>query len=52
LRPPRSAAVEGPNAQAPIHRLPVVDMLDSFHWRADFTLVPGRVVHDYLGETS
>lgn len=40
-----------PNAQAPVHRLPVVDMLDSFHWRADFTLVPGRVVHDYLGET-
>ena len=27
-----------PNAQAPVHRLPVVDMLDGFHWRADFTL--------------
>ncbi len=40
-----------PNAQAPVHRLPVVDMLDSFHWRADFTLVPGRIIHDYLGET-
>jgi acetoacetate decarboxylase len=37
-----------PNAQAPIHRLPVVDMLDGVHWRADFTLVPGRIVHDYL----
>ncbi len=38
-----------PNAQAPVHRLPVVDMLDGFHWRADFTLVPGRIIHDYLG---
>jgi acetoacetate decarboxylase len=38
-----------PNAQAPVHRLPVVDMLDGFHWRADFTLQPGRIVHDYLG---
>ena len=37
-----------PNAQVPVHRLPVVDMLDGVHWRADFTLVPGRVVHDYL----
>ena len=24
-------------------------MLDGFHWRADFTLQPGRIVHDYLG---
>jgi acetoacetate decarboxylase len=38
-----------PNAQAPVHRLPVVDMLDGFHWRADFTLVAGRIIHDYLG---
>jgi acetoacetate decarboxylase len=37
-----------PNAQAPIHRLPVADMLDGLHWRADFTLVPGRIIHDYL----
>jgi acetoacetate decarboxylase len=37
-----------PNAQAPIHRLPVVDMLDGLYWRADFTLVPGRIIHDYL----
>jgi acetoacetate decarboxylase len=37
-----------PNAQAPIHRLPVIDMLDGLHWRADFTLVPGRIIHDYL----
>ena len=26
-----------------------VDMLDGLYWRADFTLVPGRVIHDYLG---
>jgi acetoacetate decarboxylase len=39
-----------PNAQAPVHRLPVREMLDGFHWRADFTLVPGRVLLDYLTE--
>jgi acetoacetate decarboxylase len=37
-----------PNAQAPVYRLPVVEMLDGLHWRADFTLVAGRIVHDYL----
>ena len=37
-----------PNAQAPVHRLPVVEMLDGLHWRGGFTLVPGRIVHDYL----
>jgi acetoacetate decarboxylase len=37
-----------PNVQAPVYRLPVVEMLDGFHWRADFTLVAGRVIHDYL----
>ena len=37
-----------PNAQAPVYRLPVIEMLDGLHWRADFTLVEGRVVHDYL----
>lgn len=41
-----------PNAQAPIHRLPVIDMLDGVHWRADFTLVAGRIVHDYLDEAN
>ena len=33
-----------PNAQAPIFRLPVVEPLDGFFWRADFTLVAGRVL--------
>lgn len=37
-----------PNAQAPVHRLPVVEMLDGFYWRADFTLVAGQVIYDYL----
>ncbi len=37
-----------PNAQAPVYRLPVLEMLDGFYWRADFTLVEGRVIHDYL----
>lgn len=39
-----------PNAQAPVHRLPVVEMLDGFFWRAEFTLVPGVIIHDYLAE--
>ena len=37
-----------PNAQAPVHRLPVREMLDGFFWRGRFTLVAGTVLHDYL----
>lgn len=37
-----------PNAQLPLFRLPVWEPLEGFHWRADFTLVPGQVLHDYL----
>lgn len=37
-----------PNVQAPVYRLPVREMLEGFWWRADFTLVPGYVLHDYL----
>lgn len=37
-----------PNVQAPVFRLPVLEMLDGFYWRADFTLVPGVILHDYL----
>ena len=37
-----------PNAQAPVHRLRVREMLDGFYWRCDFTLDYGRVLHDYL----
>lgn len=38
------------NVQAPLYRLPVLGMLEGFWWRADFTLVEGRVLHDYLAE--
>lgn len=37
-----------PNAQAPVFRLPVQEMLTGIYWRADFTLVPGEVLFDYL----
>jgi acetoacetate decarboxylase len=39
-----------PNAQAPVWRLPVIEPLEGYYWRADFTLVAGRVLHDYLTE--
>ena len=35
-----------PNAQAPVHLLPVLEVEAAFHWRADFTLVYGRVLED------
>jgi acetoacetate decarboxylase len=37
-----------PNVQAPLWQLPVVEPLAAFYWKADFTLEPGRVLHDYL----
>lgn len=37
-----------PNAQAPLFRLPVREMLDGFYWLASFELVAGEVIHDYL----
>ena len=37
-----------PNAQAPVHRLPVIAPLNGMYWRADFTLVPGSILFDYL----
>lgn len=36
------------NAQLPVFRLPVTEPLMGFYWRADFTLVPGEIIHDYL----
>jgi len=36
------------NMQAPLHLLPVVETGRGWFWRADFTLVPGTIVHDYL----
>lgn len=40
-----------PNAQAPVWRLPVVEPLEGFLWHTSFTLVAGRVVHDYMADT-
>jgi acetoacetate decarboxylase len=40
------------NAQLPVSRLPVLEPLTAFYWRADFTLVPGEILHDYLGDGS
>ena len=37
-----------PHIQAPLWRLPVAEALEGFYWRADFTLVSGEIVHDYL----
>ncbi len=37
-----------PNAQAPVHTLPVKEMGEGYFWRADFTLVVGTIIHDYL----
>jgi acetoacetate decarboxylase len=39
-----------PNAQAPVYRLPVRDVVQGFYWRADFVLPFGRVIHDYLAQ--
>lgn len=35
-----------PNAQAPVHLLPVLAVVRAYHWRADFTLVYGRVLEN------
>jgi acetoacetate decarboxylase len=39
-----------PNAAVPMYRLPVLEFLDGFHWRAEFDLIGGTVVYDYLAE--
>ena len=36
------------NAQLPVFRLPVIEPLEGFLWRADFTLIAGEIIHDYL----
>jgi acetoacetate decarboxylase len=33
-----------PNAQAPVHLLPVREVVEALHWRADFSLVDGEVI--------
>lgn len=37
-----------PNAQAPVHLLPVVEVVEAYSWSADFTLVGGQIAHDLL----
>lgn len=39
-----------PNAQAPVFKLAVKEMIEAFYWKADFTLVAGQVIYDYLKE--
>ena len=37
-----------PNAQAPVWRLPVLEPLEGYLWKTEFTLVGGEQLHDYL----
>lgn len=37
-----------PNAQAPVHLLPVLEVVEAFHWRVDFSLVYGEVIERFL----
>lgn len=37
-----------PNVQAPVYKLPVVEMGIGYYWKADFTLVEGEIVHDFM----
>jgi len=36
-----------PNVQAPVYRLPVLTEGPGYHWRADFTLARGEILHEY-----
>ncbi len=42
-----STAEVRPNATSPLYRLPVLAYLEGFYWQTEFTLVGGRVIHDY-----
>ncbi|HTT88027.1 MAG TPA: acetoacetate decarboxylase family protein [Acidimicrobiales bacterium] len=42
-----STAEVRPNATSPLYRLPVLGFLEGFYWHTEFTLVGGRVVHEY-----
>lgn len=39
-----------PHALAPVADLPVLEVVSALHFKADFTLGLGRVVHDYLAK--
>lgn len=36
-----------PNAQVPVHGLPVHEVIGAFYWNCDFTLGPAEVLHRY-----
>ena len=36
------------NETAPFYLLPVRETVESFYWKADFTLVPGTILYDYV----
>lgn len=36
-----------PNAQAPVHRLPVRTTGHGYHWKGDFSLKTGEILHEY-----
>lgn len=39
-----------PHACCPLYRLPVLEQLEGYYWKADFSLVGGVILHDYLKE--
>ena len=47
-----STLVLEPNINANLYRLPVLETIESFYWKADFTLVPGSILIDFLRETN
>ena len=46
---PATLALE-PNINANLYRLPVLETIESFYWKADFSLVPGTILIDFLSE--
>lgn len=43
-----STLVLEPNISAALYKLPVVEVIESFYWKADFDLVPGTILIDFL----
>lgn len=39
-----------PNKEAPFHLLPVIKNIKTFYWEADFALVPGIIIRDFIKE--
>ena len=39
------------NKETPFHLLPVIETVESFYWKANFSLVPGIILYDYLKES-